>query len=307
MHTCPHIVHRVLLCHEDRSRSHYRLCPPAFWASPAQSAQPVPAPLAELRLQGHTRPSGEVADSADARGNKASGCKAQLELNLMSWNKIHQSLQPETAFFAAPLFVSFHKFFVLVAAWKPECWQPSRQTDRWNIFITVLKSFGPQFIMTLHTAQINQPVLAHPWKWEKETFTTAVCCTPDFLLCITILQWLAHLPVHQRWLDVFNTPLQYIAGSVSVVVTSVDVAVSSFSAACISVFRQHSLWHWALRKGPCTAKNRPRTGQSSVITSHQDNRLMRWHVLCTVGSICALSPGLCVLCCREIQHWLSLY
>lgn len=109
---------------------HYCLCP-------AQSAQP------ELRLQGHTRPSGEVADSADARGNKASGCKVQLELNLMSWNKIHQSLQPETAFSLLRFLFAFHKFFVLAAAWKPEGWQPSHQTDRWNIFITGPKILWP--------------------------------------------------------------------------------------------------------------------------------------------------------------------
>lgn len=51
----------------------------------------------------------------------------------------------------------------------------------------------------------------------------------------------------------------HITASISVVVTSV-VAVHSITAACVTVFRLHSVWHWVLWKGPCTVRTWPRTG-----------------------------------------------
>lgn len=113
---------------------------------------PLPALLAELRLQGRTRSPGEAAGSADARGNTAAGCKAQLELSLMSWNTIHQSLQPETAFL---LFCFLFLYLVKLLFWL----EGGGHTG--ETFMIGRESFGPQFIITLHTAQINQPLFAY--------------------------------------------------------------------------------------------------------------------------------------------------
>jgi len=74
---------------------------------------PLPALLAELRLRGCTRPPGEAAGSADARGNTAAACK---QLNLMSGSRCARVCSIETAFF---FFFSFcdvilhHQYMVL--------------------------------------------------------------------------------------------------------------------------------------------------------------------------------------------------
>ena len=75
-------------------------------------------------------------------------------------------------------------------------------------------------------------------------------------------------------------------------------AVSSFSAARVSVFRLHSAWHWVLWKVPRAVRTWPCTGSSLVNIFHVDNLLMRWPV-CFI-CVFALAPGLCV---PIRKHW----
>lgn len=255
----------------------------------SQLSWPLPALLAELRLQGCTRPPGEAAGSADARGNGAVGWKAQLELILLFWNKC-MSMQPETALLLFCLVFFFSQVF-LHCHLGARGWQPSHQTDGWNILMISLKS-----VVTVYNAFAqNNSSVANCVTYE-ETFWKAVCLhnvlySQRSLVCILLLHRMAvHVKtVRQRWerekkWKYSKSLTPQITASISVVVTSVAIAalcllrsaVSFFSAACVSVSRLHSVWHRVLWKSSLHCEDG--TTHRPVAWHHVslDNLLMRW-------------------------------
>lgn len=149
-------------------------------------------------------------------------------------------------------------------------WQPSHQTDEWNILMISLKSF----VTVYNTFAQNNSSVANCVTYE-ETFWKAVCLhdvlySQRSLVCILLLHRMAvHVKTmrqrggRKKW-KYSKSLTPQITASISVVVTSVAAlclwrsAVSFFSAACVSVSRLRSLWHWVLWKSPL--RTGPRTG-----------------------------------------------
>lgn len=119
----------------------------------SQLSWPRPALLADLRLQGRTRPPREAAGAADARGNKALECKAQLELSLMSWNKYARVCSLRQRFSRPALCISL-QVFVFGYYLCQRRLQTAVTLGRWNIWDPLANSF----CMTLNTVPVNPPL-----------------------------------------------------------------------------------------------------------------------------------------------------
>lgn len=117
------------------------------------------------------------------------GCETQLELILLSWNKCTRVCSLRRHFCCSAFLFLFTSF--VHGHLGARGWQPSHQTDEWNILMISLKSF----VTVYNTFAQNNSSVANCVTYE-ETFWKAVCLhgvlySQRSLVCILLLHRMA--------------------------------------------------------------------------------------------------------------------